>query len=178
MDWDSHAEMNFSLLHALSSQNQRCLVIASVISPAELQQIEDAGALGYCFPGASPIQLASIIRNVAGGRRHFLFPESAMTPLSRLMVKRRPVFYRQRLEARALEVGWELRCTDISIIGHLDCESTAAIANAAGLQPGTVRTDLSVRIFSFLQLLSGQKSIKSQKTGFQVCLEYGIFEYQ
>lgn len=178
MDWEGLYEMHSHLLQILSAKHHKCLVIGSLISPSELKQIEETGALGYCFTGASPIQLASVIRTVAGGRRHFLFPEASMIPLNDLKVKRCPVFYRERLEARAAEIGWELRHTDVSIIAHFDSDNIDIIAQKVDRRPGTVRTDLSARIFLFLQLLSGRKKIPSQKVGFQVLLEFGIFEYK
>jgi DNA-binding NarL/FixJ family response regulator len=178
IDWDGLYQMNTHLLQILSAKHQKCLVIGTLISPGEVKQLEEFGAQGYCFTGASPVQLASCIRTVAGGRRVFLIPAPAMVPPHDLKVKRSPVFYRERLEARAAEIGWELRELDISIIAHFDSDSIVSIAEKIDRRPGTVRTDLSNRIFLFLQLLSGRKRIPSQKIGFQVLLEFGIFEYR
>lgn len=178
IDWDESTEANYHVLKYLSSRNQHCLVISPFRFPGELRQIEEAGAMGYCFTEASTIQLANAIRNVARGIKHFYVPEGAIAHHPNLKVKRRPVFYRERLQARAEEIGWTLTETDVHIMAHFDSTSTDEIAMQINRRPGTVRTELSARIFLFLQLLSGRRRIPNKKIGFQVLLEFGIFEYK
>jgi DNA-binding NarL/FixJ family response regulator len=178
MDWDGSLEANFGLLQALSNEGHRVLVISSLPYPGAMHRIEEAGAQGYCHTSASAIQLANAIRKVAAGKQNFILPEVAMTHLSNPRVKRQAVFCQERLEARAAEIGWVLTTTDINIISHFDSDNTDEIAERVNRRPGTVRTDLSARIFLFLQLLSGRQKIPNKKVGYQVLLEFGIFEYR
>lgn len=176
MDWDGSYDANHQLLQALSAAGQRVLVISSLLYPSSMYKIEEAGAMGYCHTGASPIQLASAIRKVALATRCFYLPDP--TSLPDLKVRRHAAFSRERLEARAREISWVLTETDIKIMSHFDSEKTDQIAEQVQRRPGTVRTDLSARIFLFLQLLSGRPKIPNKKVAFQVMLEYGIFEYR
>jgi DNA-binding NarL/FixJ family response regulator len=178
MDWDGSFEANYRLLQALSAEGHWVLVISSLPYPGAMHRIEEAGAQGYCHTSASAIQLANAIRKVAAGKHCFYLPELAMALLSDPKVKRHPVFCPERLEARAAEIGWVLTATDINIISHFDSINTDEIAERVNRRPGTVRTDLSARIFLFLQLISGRTKIPNKKVGYQVLLEYGIFEYR
>jgi len=180
MDWDGAFEKNYTVLKFLSSLGLRCLVISSLIYPSELAQIKEAGAWGFCFTATSRQQLAQIIRKVAAGKKCFRFPEHSAELLPNLKVKRRLVFYRERLQARAADIGWDLTETDISIIYHIFTsadEKTPAIALKIDRKPGTVRTDLSARIFFYLHLMS-DRQVSSRLTAFQVLLEFGIIEYK
>jgi DNA-binding NarL/FixJ family response regulator len=180
MDWDGPFEKNYTVLKFLSSLGLRCLVISSLIFPSELDQIKEAGAWGYCFTATSRQQLAQIIRKVAGGKKYFRFPEQTAELLPNLKVKRRLVFYKERLQARAADIGWELTDTDTAIIYHIFTsahEKTPEIARKIDRKPGTVRTDLSARIFFYLHLMS-DRQISSRLTAFQVLLEFGIIEYK
>lgn len=176
LDWEGSFEANYHLLQTLSTEGRQVLVISSLLYPSEMYKIKDAGAMGYCHTGASPIQLANTIRTVALAKRCWLLPETASLP--DLKVKRRATFCRERLEVRALEIGWVLTETDINIMSHFDRDTTDEIAEKVNRRSGTVRTDLSARIFLFLQLLSGRQKIPNKKVAFQVMLEYGIFEYR
>jgi DNA-binding NarL/FixJ family response regulator len=176
MDWDGAYDANYQLLQALSAEGQRVLVISSLLYPSSMFKIEEAGALGYCHTGVSPIQLANAIRKVALAKRCFYLPDPASLP--DLKVKRHPAFCQERLEVRAAEIGWVLTETDIKIMSHFDSDKTDEIAEQVQRRPGTVRTDLSARIFLFLQLLSGRQRIPNKKVAYQVMLEYGIFEYR
>lgn len=180
MDWDGPFEKNYTVLKFLSSLGLRCLVVSSLIYPSELEQIKEAGAWGYCFTATSKEQLAQIIRRVAGGRKSFRFPEQTAELLPNLKVKRRLVFYKERLQARAADIGWELTQTDLDIIYHIFTmanEKTPAIAEKIDRKPGTVRTDLSTRIFFYLHLMS-DRQVSSRLTAFQVLLEFGVIEYK
>jgi DNA-binding NarL/FixJ family response regulator len=176
LDWEGPFEENYHLLQLLCAEGQQVLVISSDLYPSELYKIEEAGALGYCHTGASPIQLANAVRKVALAKRCF-YP-SASASLPNLKVKRQAAFCQDRLEARAQEIGWALTETDTGIMSHFDRDNTNEIAEKVRRRPGTVRTDLSARIFLFLQLLSGRKKIPNKKVAYQVMLEYGIFEYR
>jgi DNA-binding NarL/FixJ family response regulator len=176
MDWDGSYDANRQLLQALSAEGQRVLVISSRLYPSSMRKIEEAGAMGFCHTGASPIQLSNAIRKVALATRCFYLPDSASLP--DLKVRRHPAFCQERLEARAQEIGWVLTETDIKIMSHFDRDKTDEIAEQVQRRPGTVRTDLSARIFLFLQLLSGRQRIPNKKVAYQVMLEFGIFEYR
>lgn len=180
MDWDGPFEKNYTILKFLSSLGLRCLVISSLIYPSELEEIKEAGAWGYCFTASSRQQLAQIIRKVAGGRKSFRFPEQTSELLPNLKVKRRLVFYKERLQARAADIGWELTQQDMDIIYHIytmASEKTPAIARKVVCQPGTLRTILSTRIFFYLQLMT-DRPVSSRLTAFQVLLEFGVIEYK
>lgn len=180
IDWDGdmYSEMYHHILQVLASRSIRCLIISSQTYPGEIKHIEEAGAAGYCVTSASPVQLAAAIRRVAGGKKVFHFPtgEGAGQPI--LKVRRHLVFYRERLEERAREIGWDLNQTDINIISHFDSDTNTQIAGEVNRRPTTIRTKLSERVFLFLQLLSGRSRIPNKKAGFQVLLEFGIFEYK
>ncbi len=178
MDWDGSYDYdaNYQVLRALSAEGLQVLVISSLLYPSLMYKLEEAGAMGYCHTGASPIQLANAIRKVALATRWFCLPDSAS--LSDIKVRRHPAFCQERLEARAREIGWVLTQTDIKIMSHFDSDKTDALAEQVQRAPGTVRTDLSARIFLFLQLLSGREKIPNKKVAYQVMLEYGIVEYR
>ena len=180
MDWDGPFEKNYSILKFLSSLGLRCLVISSLIYPSELDQIKQAGAWGYCFTATSRQQFVAILRKVAAGRKYFRFPEQTADLLPNLKVKRKLVFYQERLQARAEEIGWELTQTDVDIIYHIFTsahEKTPEIAAKIDRKAGTVRTDLSSRIFFYLHLMS-DRAVSNRLTAFQVLLEFGIIEYK
>jgi DNA-binding NarL/FixJ family response regulator len=180
MDWDGPFEKNYAILKFLASLGLRCLVISSLIYPSELEQIEQAGAWGFCFTATSRQQLAQIIRKIASGKKCFRFPEQTAELLPNLKLKRRMVFYKERLQARAEEIGWELNEKDIDIIYNIytmSGEKTPAIAQQVHLEPGTLRTQLSTRIFFYLQLLS-ERQVSDRLTAFQVLLEYGVIDYK
>jgi hypothetical protein len=103
-------------------------------------------------------------------------PQDSPHSLPDLKVKRQPAFCQERLEARTKEIGWVLTETDINIMSRFERDTTDEIAERVNRRSGTVRTDLSARIFLFLQLLSGRKKIPNKKVAFQIMLEYGIFE--
>ncbi len=180
MDWDGPFEKNYSVLKVLSSMGLRCLVVSSLIYPSELEEIKAAGACGYCFAAASGQQFVQAIRKVAKGNKVFLFPEHGTELLPNLKVHRKLVFNRERLEARAAEIGWQLTKTDVAIIYYIFMfanEKTEVIAEKVTRKYGTVRTDLSVHVYFYLHMLA-DREFSSRITAFQVLLEFGIFEYK
>lgn len=178
--WDGSFERNYHLLQSLSSQNQRCLVVSSLISSCELDLIKEAGAWGLCFTTSSFQQLLMAIRRVASGKKHIPSPKVVPTRPADLRVKRQPIFYRERLVAQAEGISWHLSETDIQIISSFStgASKTDEIAAKVNRQPGTVRTELSSHIYLFLQLLSGVKKIPNRLVAFRILLEFGIFEYK
>jgi DNA-binding NarL/FixJ family response regulator len=179
LDWEGAFETQAPLLRELQARGERCLVIASWHSKAELRSVQEAGAWGYCWTGASPLQVIQAIRRIAAGHQSFPSPPITAEPAPPLSVQRRPLFYRERLEARAAEIGWQLSEVEIALLAHFaSSQTTQELAQHLGRRPATVRTDLSARVYLFLTLLSGYKKIPNRLTALQLLLEFGIIEYR
>jgi DNA-binding NarL/FixJ family response regulator len=168
-------EQHSPLLPALS-RTLRCLIIAPPMYPSEIKRLEEAGAYGYCPTVASSQQLVKTIRNIARGEKYFHpTPSTELRP--RLLTKRKPVFYQERLEEQAARIGWPLSEIELLILSHFDGANNDEIARRIQRPVGTVRSATS-RIFFLLQQLSERQEIPNRLVAFQVLLELGIIEYR
>jgi DNA-binding NarL/FixJ family response regulator len=178
LDGEGACEPDTPLLRLLSERGQRCLVLASWQEEAAVQRVQEAGAWGYCWTGASPLQVIQAIRRIAVGHPCFLAPPITTSPACSPPVQRRPVLCRERVQARAAEIGWQLNEVDLGLMTHLaSSQTTQDLARQLGRRPGTVRTDLSSRLYLFLTLLSGRQKIPNRLTALHLLLELGLVEY-
>jgi DNA-binding NarL/FixJ family response regulator len=183
LDWDSSALSPGQRLRALSelSQHQQaCLVLTDDSTPENVAQIKQAGARGYCFTNASFATFVSAIRLLARRKEETYFPPPPEPSPSNfdaadLSVSHRLVFYRERLDACASSIQWELTEKEVLLIRQFG-EQTAELAEEMKHSSSRNRYALSQRIYPFLSLLSG-KAINSRFLAFQVLLEYGILQY-
>lgn len=168
-------EQHSHLLQVLS-RHVRCLVIAPPMYPSEMKRLEEAGAYGYCSTGASSQQLVKTIRKIARGEKYFHpTPSTELRPHP--SSKRKPVFFRERLEEQAASIGWPLNEIELLILSHFDGANNNEIAQRIHRPVGTVRSATS-RIFFLLQQLSERQEIPNRLVAFQVLLELGIIEYR
>jgi len=168
-------EPHSHLLQVLS-RHLRCLVIAPPMSPSETKRLEEAGAYGYCPTAASSQQLMKTIRKIGRGEKYFHpTPSAELRP--RLLAKRQPVFFQERLEEQAARINWPLSEIERLILSHFDGANNGEIAQRIHRPVGTVRSATS-RIFFLLQQLSERQEIPNRLVAFQVLLELGILEYR
>jgi len=168
-------EQHSHLLQVLS-RHLRCLVIAPPMYPSETKRLEEAGAYGYCPTAASSQQLVKTIRKIARGEKYF--HPTPLTELGpRLLAKRQPVFFQERLEEQAARINWPLSEIERLILSHFDGANNGEIAQGIHRPVGTVRSATS-RIFFLLQQLSERQEIPNRLVAFQVLLELGIIEYR
>lgn len=173
VEWESSEKKHFQLLQTLSRQ-LHCLIIASPLPPGETRRLEEAGAYGYCSTLASSQQLIKAIRTIARGGKYFRpVPVTEVRPP--LSVKRRPIFFRERLAECAAD--WPLSDIEQLILAHFDAASSDEIARRIHRPKGTVRNATSA-VFIFLQHISERQEIPNRMVAFQTLLELGIFEYR
>ena len=106
IEWEFCEEQHYHLLEVLSKR-LRCLVIGPPLHLSEMKHLEAAGAYGYCPTAASSQQLVKTIRQNARGKKYF-HPSPSSELRSNLFVKRRSVFYKERLEEQAASISWPL----------------------------------------------------------------------
>jgi len=169
-------EEQHSHLLQVRCRHLRCLVIAPPMSPSETKRLEEAGAYGYCPTAASSQQLMKTIRKIGRGEKYFHpTPSAELRP--RLLAKRQPVFFQERLEEQAARINWPLSEIERLILSHFDGANNGEIAQRIHRPVGTVRSATS-RIFFLLQQLSERQEIPNRLVAFQVLLELGILEYR
>jgi DNA-binding NarL/FixJ family response regulator len=173
IELESSEKKHVQLLQMLS-RRLPCLIISPPLAPGEARRLEEAGVAGYCSSAASSQQLFKAIRTVARGGRYFR-PMPLSEPHQPLPVRRRPVFFRDRLEECAS--GWRLSEIELLILAHFDAASSDEIARRIHKSRGTVRNTIS-GVFIFLQHISERNDIPNRMVGFEVLLELGIFEYR
>jgi DNA-binding NarL/FixJ family response regulator len=175
IEWEFCEERHFYLLQVLS-KHLRCLVVGPPLHLSEMKHLEVAGAYGFCPTATSSQQLVKTIRQIARGKKYF-HPTPSSEMQSKLFVKRRPVFYKERLEEQAASISWPLSEIELLILSHFDGANNDEIARRIHRPVGTVRSATS-RIFFLLQQLSERQEIPNRLVAFQVLLELGIIEYQ
>jgi DNA-binding NarL/FixJ family response regulator len=175
IEWEFCEEQHYHLLEVLSKR-LRCLVIGPPLHLSEMKHLEVAGAYGYCPTVAYSQQLVKTIRQIARGKKYF-HPSPSSELRSNLSVKRRPVFYKERLEEQAASIRWPLSEIELLILSQFDGANNDEIARRIRRPAGTVRSATS-RIFFLLQQLSERQEIPNRLVAFQVLLELGIIEYQ
>lgn len=183
LDWHGNAAYHDGRLHTLSllsRYQQACLVMMATVGPEEVEHIKQAGARGYISTTSSFSQLIRAIRLLAGNKEATYFPtllehSSANNEYTDLAVSRQVVFHRERLNAYARTIGWELTEKEIDLFRYFGHEIND-IAERVNRQSQMVRHDLSQRVYPFLALLSG-RPVNKRFVAFQVLLERGILEY-
>ena len=121
-------------------------------------------------------QLVKTIRKIARGKKYF-HPSPSTELRPNLFVKRRPVFYKERLEEQAASIRWPLSEIELLILSQFDGANNDEIARRIHRPVGTVRSATS-RIFFLLQQVSERQEIPNRLVAFQVLLELGIIEYR
>jgi DNA-binding NarL/FixJ family response regulator len=183
LDWEGSAlsqDQRLETLSALSRQQQACLVLVDHSTPEDVAQIKQAGARGYFFTTASFPTFVSAIRLLARRKEETYFPplpepSPSSFDAADLSVSHRLIFYRERLDACASSIQWELTEKEVLLIRQFG-EQTAELTEEMKHSSSRNRYALSQRIYPFLSLLSG-KAINSRFLAFQVLLEYGILQY-
>jgi DNA-binding NarL/FixJ family response regulator len=175
IEWEFCEEQHYHLLQVLSKR-LHCLVIGPPLHLSEMKHLDVAGAYGYCPTAASTQQLVRTIRKIARGKKYF-HPTPPTELRSNLFVKRRPVFYKERLEEQAASIRWPLSEIELLILSQFDGANNDEIARRIHRPAGTVRSATS-RIFFLLQQLSERREIPHRLVAFQVLLELGIIEYR
>jgi len=178
LHWSGHLEEDHTLLEALSTARQRCLIITSLHFPNEIEVIKQGGAWGLFFTG-SPVQhLATALRTIADGQQYFpeMFPAVPIKNMTYLTKPRQIAFHEERLKALAREIMWNLNQTELNIFRHITDPSIEEIATNIHLRPTTVRRELSERVYEFLELISG-RPVSNRFVALRVLQEYGVIEY-
>lgn len=182
IDWDGDSSINMSLLLALSKARQRSLVVTSLMLPSDLETLQKSGAWGYVLTTASSRHLYTAIGHVAQGRKSF--PPVQTDLLPNLRVKRHLVFYPERLKLYAQDVTEvELSPIAMQILAHLAASNAVEIASCIDRGQGTIRTELSTKVFPFMRYLVKKyqlpiSKVSNQKDAFEVAQMMGIFVYQ
>jgi DNA-binding NarL/FixJ family response regulator len=171
-------EADYLLLQALSTHQQRCLIVTSLHFPNEIAFIKQTGAWGLLLTASSVPRLATAIRTIARGQRFFpeilsALPTSAIMDLTK---PRQMAFHEDRLKALARDMLWKLNETELNIFRHITDPSIEEIATKIHLHPNTVRRELSERVYEFLELIS-DRPVSNRFMALRVLQEYGVIEY-
>jgi DNA-binding NarL/FixJ family response regulator len=178
LHWSGDLEEDHTLLNALSTARQRCLIVTSLRIPDEIEFIKQAGAWGLFFTASPAQHLATALRTIAHGQKYFpeifsVLPTRNMTYLTK---PRQMAFHEERLKALACEIMWKMNETELNIFRHMTDPSIEEIATKIHLRPTTVRRELSERIYEFLELISG-RPVSNRFMALRVLQEYGVIEY-
>jgi len=182
VDWDGDVSVNMPLLTALAKARQRSLVVTSLMLPSDMETLQKVGAWGYVLTTASSRHLYTAIGHVAQGRK--TFPPVQLGSLPNPRIKRHLVFYPEILKVYAEDVV-EVELTPIAmqILAHLAESNAVEIGARIDRQQGTIRTELSTKVFPFLRQLAKKyqlpiSNVTNQKEAFEVAQMVGIFVYQ
>lgn len=149
--WIGDLEGDHTLLKALSTARQRCLIITSLHFPDEIAFIKQAGAWGLFFTAAPVQHLVTALRTIARGHTSFpeILPALPTREMTYLTKPRQMAFHEERLKALAREIMWNLTETELNIFRHITDPSIQEIATKIHLRPTTVRRELSERVYEF-----------------------------
>ena len=171
-------EGDYTLLRALTTAGQRCLIVTSLHFPNEVELIRQVGAWGLFFTASPVQQFVSAVRIIAHGQKYFpeSFPALPTRNMTYLGKPRQMVFHEERLKALAREIMWKFNETELNILRHIADPSIQEIATKIHLRPITVRRELSERVYEFLELISG-RPVPNRFVALRVLQEYGVIEY-
>ena len=171
-------EGDHTLLRALTTAGQRCLIVTSLHFPNEVELIKQAGAWGLFFTASSVQQFVTAVRIIVHGQKYF--PDMVpVVPTRNMTYRGKPrqmAFHEERLKALAREIMWKFNETELNILRHMTDPSIQEIATKIHLRPITVRRELSERVYEFLELISG-RPVSNRFVALRVLQEYGVIEY-